>query len=246
MPQYNLSSSISSLITLSGLDVSQAKDIKAKQEKLVKELGPEFGFDLNKIKFHYDHRRKMRYSHESLRRGKLIYLNALNNENKPHSGVFAFARQTQDETGIFAINFSDHETNFLLDLSNLISVENTGDDLQPNFNSICYIEDWISEERGDYFFMRELIEGHVNRKIGAYSTICFGFQIIPFTQDNYKRTMEKSNSRMINEIKSNSGNTLDSYQITLQLKEILTKNLPLEEFGKWFNYLLDILAKYNT
>ena len=246
MPQYNLSSSISSLITLSGLDVSQAKDIKAKQEKLVKELGPEFGFDLNKIKFHYDHRRKMRYLHESLRRGKLIYLNALNNENKPHSGVFAFARQTQDETGIFAINFSDHETNFLLDLSNLISGENNGDDLQPNFNSICYIEDWISEERGDYFFMRELIEGHVNRKIGAYSTICFGFQIIPFTQDNYKRTMEKSNSRMINEIKSNSGNTLDNYQITLQLKEILTKNLPLEEFGKWFNYLLDILAKYNT
>lgn len=246
MPQYNLSSTISSLITLSGLDVSQAKDIKSKQEKIVKELGPEFGFDLNKIKFHYDHRRKMRYTHESLRRGKLIYLNALAGDNKPHDSVFAFARQTPDETGIFAINFGENQTNFLLDLSNLISSDNTSnDELQPNFNSICYIEDWISEERGDYFFMRELIEGHVNRKINAYSTICFGFQIIPFTQENYRRTMEKSNSRMINDIKANSGNSLDSYQVTLQLKEILTKNLPVEEFGKWLNYILDILQKYN-
>ena len=82
VPSYDLNESISALIQLSGIELSKAVEIEFKQQQLVNELGPKTGFDLTKIKFHYDHRRKMRYTHECLRRGKLIYLNALEHEGK--------------------------------------------------------------------------------------------------------------------------------------------------------------------
>jgi starch synthase len=245
VPSYDLNESISTLIQLSGVELNKAVEIEFKQQQLVNELGPKEGFDLTKIKFHYDHRRKMRYSHECLRRGKLIYLNALDDNGKQHFSVFAFARQTVDETGIFAINFSENETTFKLDLTNLLKItdaEGNVTDEELNFNAICYIENWFSEEKGDFYFVRELVQGHVNRKIEPYGTLCFGFSIIPFTQENYKYIMERSIARMISEIKTN-GPSVDSYQVSIQLREILEKNLPLEEFGKWMNYIFGLLEK---
>ena len=120
LPQYDLSESISSIINLSGISMKNAKEIDAKQNNLVHALKKEDEFDLNKIKFRYDQRREMRQNHKSLKEGKLIYLNAYDNNNNIHPGIFAFARQTKEETGIFAINFRDQETNFLLDLTSLL------------------------------------------------------------------------------------------------------------------------------
>ena len=240
LPQYNLNENISSLINLSGVEIKQIKEIEQKQNNLIKELGPNQGFDLNKIKYHYNHRRKMRYMHESIRRGKLIYLQALDNKGEPHQGILAFARKTEEEIGIFVINFRENETNFSLDLSNLL-----GKDI--DFNSICYIEDWDNEnEKGEYYFLRELTEGHLSRKIWGYHSLSLGFSIVPFTEENYRKTIEKSNLKMLNEIsKKETGNTVDNYQITIQLKDILTKKLSLEEFNKWLIYLTDILDKSN-
>ena len=55
----------------------------------------------------------MRNKHICLRKGKIIYLKAMNSNGQKHPGVLAFARQTEEETGIFAINFRDQESNFL-------------------------------------------------------------------------------------------------------------------------------------
>ena len=238
LPSYDISENLSTLISLSGINVSNIREKENKQQQVVRELGPESGFDLNKIKLHYNHRRKLRYSHECLRRGKIIYLKALLPGGNEHPGVFAFARQSDEETGIFAINFTGDETNFELDLSNLLEDENN------NFNSICYIEDWLSDEKGDIYFTRELMEGHTTRKIEPYHTLCFGFCIIPCTKENYKNAMEKSNARMIAEVKKNNGNA-DSFQTTLQLKEILNKDLPLDEFAKWVACTDNLLKTYN-
>ena len=247
LPTFNLNESISTLIQLSGIDVKEVKEIDNKQRQLVNELGPQQGFDLTKIKYHYDYRRKMRYTHESLRRGKLVYLNALDNNKKVHPGIFCFARETPEETGIFAINFTDQPTTFELDLNNLLKVPTEGSDNpdESNFNSICYIEDWSSDSKGDFYFVRELVQGHVNRKVEPYASVCFGFSIIPFSQDSYKHCLEKSNSRMIHEIKTN-GPSVDSYQLSLMLREILDKHLPIEEFAKWLNYVFDLLGKYGV
>ena len=238
LPQYDLSESISSIINLSGISMKNAREIDAKQNNLVQTLKKEDEFDLNKIKFRYDQRREMRQNHKSLKEGKLIYLNAYDNNNNVHPGIFAFARQTPEETGIFAINFRDQETNFLLDLSSLLG-EN------GNSNSICYIVDWTLKNEGEYYFLRELTQSHVTRKIRPYSTVCFGFSMIPFNTENYNKVMEKSNSRLIADLKSMDNNSVDFYQVSLQLKEILEKKLPIEEFNKWMNYVLQLFEKYN-
>ena len=238
IPQLDLSESISTIINLSGVSMNNARDIDNKQNNLVQSLKKDDGFDLNKIKFRYDQRRELRANHKSLRFGDLVYLNAYDNKNNVHPGIFAFARQTPEETGIFAINFREEETNFLLDMSNLLG-EN-GDS-----NSICYIEDWTSKSQGEYYFLRELTQSHVTRKIGPYATVCFGFKKVDFNQENYKKVMERSNSRLIADLKSKDNNMVDNYQVSLQLKEILDKRLPIEEFSKWLDYVLELFEKYN-
>jgi hypothetical protein len=101
----------------------------------------------------------MRKNHESLRRGKLVYLNALDANNQQHPHVFAFARVSPEETGIIAINFKNHVSTFQLDLKNLLV---NLDKATENFNAMCYIEDWILEEKGDYYFFMEVVsEGYL-------------------------------------------------------------------------------------
>lgn len=101
----------------------------------------------------------MRKNHECLRRGKLVYLNAYDSNNNPHSNVFAFARSIPEETVIIAINFKNYISTFQLDLKNLT---NLFDKSVINFNTMCYIEDWIIEEKGDYYFLLEVIsEGYM-------------------------------------------------------------------------------------
>jgi hypothetical protein len=144
---------VKSLVSLSGVNIKNIKELQSKQELLVKEVGPEFGFDLTKIRYHYDHRRKLRSIHESFRRGKLIFLNVYDSNNDTHPNVLAFARHCPEETGIIAINFSATSSNFKLDLKPLLPMF----ECEINFNSVCYIEDWITEERGDFYFVREVI-----------------------------------------------------------------------------------------
>ena len=36
-----------------------------------------------------------------------------------------------------------------------------------NFNSICYIEDWISEEKGDFYFFKEIINENLIRTLNV-------------------------------------------------------------------------------
>ena len=237
LPQYNLTESISSLINLSGIGVTQTKEMENKQMNLIRSLGPEQGFDLTKIHYHYDHYRKMRNKHICLRKGKIIYLKAMNSNGQTHPGVLAFARQTEEETGIFAINFRDQESNFLLDLRPLV-----GED--SNFETICSIHNWDGDEKGEYFFLRELSQGRMTRKIGPFQSVVFGFSVVPFSQDIFRKTMETSNSLMISEL-SKKETSVDSFQSSIKLKEILSKKLPLEEFSKWISYICDILSKSN-
>ena len=237
MPQYDLGESISSLINLSGIAVTQSKEIDNKQMDLVRSLGPEQGFDLTKIHFHYDHHRKMREKHICLRRGKIIYLKSMDIHGQNHPGVLAFARQTEEETGIFAINFRDQESNFLLDLKSLV-----GED--SNFDTICEIKNWEDEDdKGEYFFLRELSQGRMTRKIGPFQSVCFGFKVLPFSNEIYRKTMETSNSLMINELEQRNNSSVDSFQSSIKLKEILNKKLPLEEFSKWISFICDILSR---
>jgi hypothetical protein len=105
---------VKSLMSISAVSLKDRNSLKTKQDIVIKEVGPEFGFDLNKIRFHYDHRRKMRSTHESLRRGTLVYLDCYDSNNEQHHNVFAFARHCPEETGIIAINFNNTSVKLIL------------------------------------------------------------------------------------------------------------------------------------
>ena len=49
LPSYDISENLSTLISLSGINVSNIREKENKQQKVVRELRPESGFDLNKI-----------------------------------------------------------------------------------------------------------------------------------------------------------------------------------------------------
>lgn len=36
-----------------------------------------------------------------------------------------------------------------------------------NFNSICYIEDWMSEEKGEYYFFKEILNENLIRTLNV-------------------------------------------------------------------------------
>ena len=65
----------------------------------------------------------MRNKHINLRRRNIIYLKELDNNRKHRQGALFFARKLPEETGIFAINFREHESNFLLNLSSSVADE---------------------------------------------------------------------------------------------------------------------------
>ena len=239
LPQTDLTESISSIITMTGILTRSSQNIRNQEENLIRSIKKEDEFDLKKINIRYNQRREMRANHKSLTSGKLIYLNAYNNDNQIHPGIFTFARQTENETGVFAINFRDEETNFLLDLSSLIG-ENS------DSNEICQIVDWTTNSNeGELYFLREITQSHVNRKIRPYSTVCFGFSLVNSNQENFKKCMERSNFRLISDLRNMDNCSLDNYKVSIQLKEILDKKLPIEEFSKWMDYIMELFDKYS-
>ena len=61
------------------------------EDKLRIEVGPQFGFDLNHIKLHYEHRRRLRGRYPCLQYGHLVLLKAHHRFGQ-HDHIFAFAR----------------------------------------------------------------------------------------------------------------------------------------------------------
>lgn len=74
-------------------------------------MDPLTGFDLSKIKSHYENRRYLRQSKMVLRYGEMCPLSARSMENKKQwlPDVLAFGRYSLMETAIVAINLSDRE-----------------------------------------------------------------------------------------------------------------------------------------
>jgi hypothetical protein len=40
-----------------------------------------------------------------------------------------------------------------------------------NFNSICYIEDWMTEEKGEYYFFKEILSENLIRNLNVIKKI---------------------------------------------------------------------------
>ena len=204
-PQYNLQESISTLINMTGitnlkqnsenLNKNISNNLNVNMNNYEDELMQNINYDLSIIKTHFDQKRKLRSEHECLREGNLIFLDTYDEKGNINSNdILAFARKTEREEGIFIFNFKDKEISFILDLSPLI-----GNLKETNPNLIFNVEDWNGDEKKvELYFFKEITQGFANQTIEAYSSLCYGFSSLPYTQENYRKTLENKNNRNIN------------------------------------------------
>ena len=163
----------------------------------------EIFLDLKKIKNYYNFVRKLRI---------------LNN-------ILSFARQSNNEIGIFIINFNAEEKIFNLDLSILFGKN-------IDLNTIIYVENWKKEEKGKFYFFGDLNQEFINKNIEGFHSLFYGLNILDFNEDNYKKALK--NKKQNN---TNIENKIDDYLLITQLKEILNNKLPLEKFNEWLSNL---------
>ena len=70
---------------------------------------------------------------------------------------------------------------------------------ETNPNLIFNVEDWNGDEKKvELYFFKEITQGFANQTIEAYSSLCYGFSSLPYTQENYRKTLENKNNRNIN------------------------------------------------
>lgn len=87
--------------------IPNISELKIKEEKYHKSIGPEYGFDLKKIKHHYIHRRGLRQQKDVLKHGELIPI-IMRHDHGWHKYVLAFARYLPEEIAIVTINLNEH------------------------------------------------------------------------------------------------------------------------------------------
>lgn len=168
------------------------KDMSNLEKRHRNELGPEFGFDLNKIYFHYNSRRDVRLKYEIFTYGKTIPL-------KPKEGtdgkyILCFARVLDNEIAVVMTNFADGEIEVGYDTKDLKEVLNDmqskyfpeieskdssnfelecGEDAFLNMNILLKSQEIFHNSPEEILTPRELILGQGSHWIKAHSTLAF-------------------------------------------------------------------------
>ena len=141
------------------------EDIINGDNLFVHKISPEYGFDLRKIKSHYEHRRKLRHEKPVLRDGRHIPLLA-EHERGVHDQVIAFARIPKHaikQFAIVAINFNDFEVYFHVNLMNLQYISK--DMTQKLDKAVVKIEDWAGDTMNDCYTLYEFFNGKIETSL---------------------------------------------------------------------------------
>lgn len=130
--------------------IPDIKELEIKEEKFQKELGPEYGFDIRKIKLHYQHRRALRNEKEVLRLGEVVQL-VMKHDHGWHKQVLAFARCLSNEIAVILINLNEHTVTGYIELSNLTKY------LSGEGMCVYSTGDWFDSSADNSFFKEELL-----------------------------------------------------------------------------------------
>lgn len=206
VPRVESSTSLSAVMSL--------RDIKTSEQKVIKEVGPEFGFDLTLIGHHYKHRRMIRCEHEVIRTGDLVPL-VLKHAHGWHKQVLAFARFAPDETAIVLINFNDHPVKGFLDLQRLESRFNS---LESNIFSFGK---WSDPDSDDYFLKEELLSEAHEVELSPFRSELFG--IYP-SEVEASQALQRSVDRFMKKLSNNQ--YTDKTFLSKRLLNLLNKDKP--------------------
>lgn len=211
--------------------VPDLNELKMKQERYQKELGPEYGFDLQKIRHHYIHRRSMRHEKDVLKFGELIPL-VMKHDHGWHKQVLAFARYMPDEIAIIAINLNEHPVKGYIDLSALAPY------LDKESAEIYSIGEWFNPDSDDYYFKEELLKDHHIISILPYRSEIKGIYQSDVSSDiAFGRSIERLKEKIIQNLSIDG-----SYSVFNMMKLIGDPSLKYKEiansFGNIYEYFL--------
>lgn len=150
---------IRSASNLAALVLEESKndvEVQIKQLKFREQIGPDFGFDLSKIHTHYEHRRALRQQKMVLRYGLMCPLAAMHRTNESFPDVLVFARYSLMETAIIAINLSDQEKTFWIDLDNLSTLfsKTLSDNVVVVTSGLLPSKKQVADKQ-EFFFLKE-------------------------------------------------------------------------------------------
>ena len=220
--------------------MTSSQEVKSKQEEVVRKLGPECGFDLHKINYHYEHRRKLRREKLVLRHGELVPLDAKHSEGW-HSHVFAFARFSYSETAIIAINFSDYQVSFYIDFTNLLPYFKT----YYHSKTVLIFFDWNNEEKKEYYFLVELINEKMPFTLPPFGSTCKGIIICKDDPEVFAMSLDKSYMRLITQV--TEGKDCSFTQPCQEFLTVVEDSKPLNEFAMILGHLYrDYLRPQNV
>jgi starch synthase len=224
---------VRSMISLSSL--SSSAETKKKEDD---RLGVQFGFDLKKINLHYQHRRKLRSDKPVLRFGQMIMLDAKHSEGT-HPYILAFARFSLSETAVIAINFTDRNVSFYIDLRNLLPT------MQKHYppNVVVLYSDWLTDGDKEYYFLNELIHEKMPMTLKPFSSLCRGIVICNNDAYAYAVALEKSAIRLNNKVIR--GQDCSSAQLCQQLGDTLATYGSLNDFAMRLTAIVKLYADPN-
>lgn len=210
---------VRSMVSLSSL--STPSDSKKKEDN---HLGPQFGFDLQNIGAHYEHRRKLRNDRPVLRFGQMVMLDAKHSQGT-HPYILSFARFSLSETAVIATNFTDRNVSFYIDLRNLLPL------MQKHYppNVVVLFSDWLLDGDKEYYFLNELIHEKMPMTLKPFSSLCRGIVICNNDAYAYAVALEKSAIRLNN--KMIKGLDCSSAQLCQQLSDTLATYGSLNDFA---------------
>lgn len=143
--------------------IPDIKELEKKEQNFQKELGPEIGFDITKIKLHYKHRRELRAEREVLRLGELVPL-VFKHDHGWHKQVVAFARCLPSEIAVILINMNEHPVLGYFELNKI------GGYLPGEGTCVFSFSNWFEKVEDQYFFKEEVLSERHYAKIKPYQS----------------------------------------------------------------------------
>jgi len=198
------------------------------------DIGPQFGFDLNKIGLHYEHRRQIRQKLEVLRTGKLVSLLAEHQEGL-HSHVLSFARVAKNEMAIIATNFNEFNVYFSINLKNLkFLFDELGQEALEH--CVIKIQDQIGNAFDEYYTVYEFLYGRIDTSLKPHASLIWAATITTGDLELYKQTLIRSMDRIKAKIARNQ--VIEGNEVTAMITNVVRDVNSLQLFTNNMGYIL--------
>ena len=215
--------------------IPNIKELEEKEENFQKELGPEYGFDIKKIKLHYQHRRHLRNEREVLRTGELVQL-VMKHDHGWHRQVLAFARCLTSEIAAIFINLNEHTVSGYADLAGIKKFLNA--------EGMCVYtkDDWFVQNSEKYYFKEEILDDRHYFSILPYRSLIIG--IYPSnvsSKEALTHSIERLKENIIKNLSIEGNYLIQKLKQNLDSKDIKTSFIEIvNTIGMLFTYFLDL------